>query len=244
MSTSHGLFIPDSSQISDIPSLLAYLGVLVYEFHECVYCGAAKGSIESVQTHMRDKGHCKIAEEEMRDFGCPDEEEGEGVKLKGNEAEGWKLQSGRMVTKKSDTARLRSTRHRVKKDEVRTITSHGNETQLPSRNTHDSHIALRSDVGLVGLSNQQRRAVMVTEKKMQTSAVIAEKKGRYRMVQAPVLTKYYKVCYPLWSRNGTRGIGIWRLTNELGRLRILCIRLDDEMEIEKLDEDRNLERNE
>jgi pre-60S factor REI1 len=194
MSTSHGLFIPDS-HISDIPSLLAYLAILVYEYHECVYCGTWKGSVESVQTHMRDKGHCKIAEEETRDFGI--EEEGgerEGVNSKAREGMEIKLQSGKIVTKKSNTARLRTAQQRVKKDEVRTITSHGNETHLPLRNIRNKTIVLRSDMGLIGLSNHQRRALMVTEKKMQTSAVIAEKKGRYRMVQAPVLTKYYKVC--------------------------------------------------
>jgi pre-60S factor REI1 len=195
MSTSHGLFIPDSSHISDIPSLLAYLAILVYELHECVYCGIGKGSAESVQTHMRDKGHCKVAEEEMRDFGI-DEEGGEreGVNSKAREGMEIRLKSGKMVTKKSDTARLRTARRRVKKDEVRTITSHNNETHLPLRNTRNTNIALRGDMGLIGLSNDQRRAVMVMEKKMQTRAVIAEKKGRYRMVQAPVLTKYYKVC--------------------------------------------------
>jgi hypothetical protein len=52
-------------------------------------------------------------------------------------------------------------------------------------------------MGLVGLPTEQRRALMVTEKKMKTREVIAEKKGRQRMVQAPVLTKYYKVCRAL-----------------------------------------------
>jgi hypothetical protein len=61
MSTAHGLFIPSSC---DIPSFLEDLSGIVFEDTECIYCGVCKGTVEGVQTHMRDKGHCKVPEEE------------------------------------------------------------------------------------------------------------------------------------------------------------------------------------
>jgi pre-60S factor REI1 len=187
MSTSHGLFIPPFSHVSDTPSLLAYLAILVYEFHECVYCGKAKGSVESVQTHMRDKGHCKIAEGEMEDF--RNEEESEKTRIMGEEM---RLESGKLVTKKPHTARLRNTRRHSNNDGTRTVTLL-EHPHAPPQNTRESRIALRNDLGLLGLSNHQRRAVVASEMKMQTRRVVAEKKGKYKMLQAPVLTKYYKV---------------------------------------------------
>ena len=74
MSSIHGLFIPSIDRIVDLQCFVAYLGVLVYEYRECVYCGGGKNSVQAVQTHMRDKGHCKIDVDELCDFW----EDGEG----------------------------------------------------------------------------------------------------------------------------------------------------------------------
>ena len=64
MSAAHGLHIPSIDRITHLDSFMTYLATIVYEWHECLYCGVEKGNAQSVQTHMRDKGHCKIDEEE------------------------------------------------------------------------------------------------------------------------------------------------------------------------------------
>ncbi|RMZ73768.1 Zinc finger U1-type [Pyrenophora seminiperda CCB06] len=88
-SSLHGLFIPRRDRIVDMQCFLAYLGLLVYEYRECVYCGAEKSSVQAVQTHMRDKGHCKIDDGgELSVFWENEEEEEE-------EEEGKEENSGR-----------------------------------------------------------------------------------------------------------------------------------------------------
>ncbi|KAG5923153.1 hypothetical protein E4U42_005043 [Claviceps africana] len=56
----HGMFIPEKAYLVDLEGLVKQLQRQVSEFHECLGCGKMKSSVFGVQTHMRDKGHCKI----------------------------------------------------------------------------------------------------------------------------------------------------------------------------------------
>jgi len=72
MSRIHGLFIPEQPYLVDPEGLLTYLQAKIHVNHECLACHKLKGSTDGVQTHMRDKGHCRIAfeaEEEMIEVG-------------------------------------------------------------------------------------------------------------------------------------------------------------------------------
>ncbi|KAL8943826.1 MAG: hypothetical protein Q9216_000819 [Gyalolechia sp. 2 TL-2023] len=72
MTKFHGLFIPEQPYLVDCEGLVSYLYGRIFELHECLYCHKIKGSAESIQTHMRDKGHCMIAytsEAEMIEVG-------------------------------------------------------------------------------------------------------------------------------------------------------------------------------
>lgn len=56
----HGMFIPEKQYLVDLDGLLSALQERIQEFNECLYCGKVKSNAFAVQTHMRDKGHCKI----------------------------------------------------------------------------------------------------------------------------------------------------------------------------------------
>ncbi|KAG5994244.1 hypothetical protein E4U43_003278 [Claviceps pusilla] len=56
----HGMFIPEKAYLVDLEGLVKQLQRQISEFHECLACGKMKSSVFGVQTHMRDKGHCKI----------------------------------------------------------------------------------------------------------------------------------------------------------------------------------------
>ncbi|KAH7161581.1 C2H2 type zinc-finger-domain-containing protein [Dactylonectria macrodidyma] len=56
----HGMFIPEKKYLVDIDGLLRQLQDKIREAHRCLYCDKFKSSIFGIQTHMRDKGHCKI----------------------------------------------------------------------------------------------------------------------------------------------------------------------------------------
>lgn len=63
MTVKHGFFIPDVEYLTDLEGLIAYLGEKVGIGHLCLWCnekGKAFHSLQAVQKHMMDKGHCKM----------------------------------------------------------------------------------------------------------------------------------------------------------------------------------------
>lgn len=68
----HGMFIPERPYLVNLEGLIKYLQERVGEEYQCLSCGKFKNSLFAVQTHMRDKGHCKIpytAEEDQLAIG-------------------------------------------------------------------------------------------------------------------------------------------------------------------------------
>ena len=63
MTKSHSFFIPDIDYITELESLILYLGSKVGDGKICLYCNKRSRtfpSVEAVQKHMRDKGHSKL----------------------------------------------------------------------------------------------------------------------------------------------------------------------------------------
>ena len=60
MERMHGMFIPEKEYLVDLEGLIGFLHEKIYEDHECLGCGKLKQSIHGLQTHMRDKRHCRI----------------------------------------------------------------------------------------------------------------------------------------------------------------------------------------
>jgi len=66
MMEAHGFFIPDPEYLTDTAGLLEYLGAKVGQGRMCLWCndkGKGFKSLDSVQKHMQDKGHCKMLHE-------------------------------------------------------------------------------------------------------------------------------------------------------------------------------------
>lgn len=69
----HGMFIPEKEYLVDLDGLINYLHRKVQEYHQCLYCDKFKSTSFGAQTHMRDKGHCKIpfsSEDEQLEIGA------------------------------------------------------------------------------------------------------------------------------------------------------------------------------
>jgi pre-60S factor REI1 len=79
MRKKHGLFIPMENLVVDLETLLAYMHLVIYGYHECLKCGMERSSSEAVRQHMIGKGHCSIdlldPDSEYRDFYQSDLEE-------------------------------------------------------------------------------------------------------------------------------------------------------------------------
>lgn len=72
MEKQHGMFIPEKQYLVDEEGLIKSLQERIQELCECLYCGKMKNNAFAVQTHMRDKGHCKIpftTEDEQLEIG-------------------------------------------------------------------------------------------------------------------------------------------------------------------------------
>jgi pre-60S factor REI1 len=217
MSSVHGLFIPSPDQLSDMESFLGYLAIIIFEYNECLYCGLEKGSVDGVQTHMRDKGHCMINMDEESDllvfWELSDSEDEEHTKksaaIKLSETE-MRLPSGLVINSRSETAQLRAKpglaqsrtkglQYRTKRDEMRAITAGeknqetADEEQSGPSRSNDRHIAVRGEMGLAGISESQRRVLQIAEKKMKRREAVAKAAQRYAAEQEPVKAKYYKV---------------------------------------------------
>ncbi|KAF2020596.1 hypothetical protein BU24DRAFT_487181 [Aaosphaeria arxii CBS 175.79] len=230
MFSTHGLFIPSQDQLSDMQSFLGYLATLVFEYHQCLYCGLERGTADGVQTHMRDKGHCMInltpesellefwelsgSESEDEDAELPQSTKGEAVRLSETE---WRLPSGAVINSRSDATLLRAKpglaqtrakgpQQRSKRDELKAIAASAEEDsqeadEKPSRGGggSDRRVAVRGDMGLVGVSEDQRRALQVTEKKMKRREAIAKSAYRHAMEMQPRKTIYYKTENPVYQ---------------------------------------------
>ncbi|USP78773.1 hypothetical protein yc1106_06047 [Curvularia clavata] len=93
MASAHSFFLPStSSSIAAVEPLLSYLSLLIYTYHECIYCGREKHSIQGVQSHMRDSAHCKLDVSLYEDFFSDgkdaDQEEEEEDNTTGTESDG------------------------------------------------------------------------------------------------------------------------------------------------------------
>ncbi|KAI4626543.1 hypothetical protein J4E83_003694 [Alternaria metachromatica] len=229
MSTQHSLFVPTPSQLYSLESFLSYLAVLVYKYHECLYCGQEKGSVDAVQTHMRDKGHCMIEMAELMDFW--DEE----VKEEGSEDWNYKMQaethlpsglainprcsnsadetSSRAANPTLTPSQRHGLRHRNTKPAI-TAAESSSSQQPPATHSQPGHLSSyhtstdphrnftntpRTAKGLTGLSNQQLRTLQIVDMKMKSREESAKAKRRYASQQQPAKTVYYKTENPVYQ---------------------------------------------
>ncbi|KAK3356568.1 C2H2 type zinc-finger-domain-containing protein [Lasiosphaeria hispida] len=69
----HGLFINNLDRlVVDLETLARYLHLIIFGYHECLYCHSRRRTVEAAQQHMLGKGHCSIdiqnPDSEYRDF--------------------------------------------------------------------------------------------------------------------------------------------------------------------------------
>jgi pre-60S factor REI1 len=61
MRKSHSFFVPQKDRlVVSEQSLLKYLHLIIYGYLECLYCGTQRNTLQAVQQHMAQKGHCKM----------------------------------------------------------------------------------------------------------------------------------------------------------------------------------------
>lgn len=213
MSSNHGLFIPEPERLLDLETMINYLGLLVSRYNECIYCGLSRRSVEGIQQHMRDKGHCKIAfhsDSEIIDFWDFDDdengeqEEGPAKPRRFSDGE-MQLPSGVTVRSRLEAPRSRrnpATQRAAeryarlkaimeKKDDA--AGEGTGETLAEAPPSTDRRVALRGEMGLVGVPEQQRRALRAVEKKMVKQEATARAEQRWATEKVANKQKHFRV---------------------------------------------------
>lgn len=218
MQTAHGMSIPDIDTVSDLQSFVGYLATEVRSWHECLYCGATKPSTRSIQSHMRDKDHCRLnldREPELLEFwegGGPRCSEGDcssneapaidsSVRLSATEI---RLASGNVMTSRY-AASLSSKQSRGRKASPPTVlalpdgsaeeSEHaaGSDSEPGPDGRSNRELVRRDEMGLTGVSTQQRRALVLAEKKAQRSEAIARRAREWAYANGANHQKYDQV---------------------------------------------------
>jgi pre-60S factor REI1 len=192
MDAVHGFSIPDPDMTVDLPSFVGYLATEVRIWHECLYCGATKPSTRGIQNHMRDTGHCLLnfdREPELLDFwdDPPDIEDNDGepsdqsklTKLSEDEV---RFASGKVIASKTAAAAAKkATRRPIPSTSTqRTSPSSSQDVQAAPLGegpelSSSRQLGRREEMSIVGISAQQRGALILAEKKAQRSEDMARR---------------------------------------------------------------------
>lgn len=190
MRTAHGMSIPDPERVIDMQSFVGYLATEVRVWHECLYCGATKPSTLSIQSHMRDKGHCLLnldREPELLDFweGPRDDATTAAAAITDRpthlSATEIRCASGKVVGSRhaAPTVIKKASRKRGPAASTGRALPSGSEDgespPLPVVGTLGRQLARREEMGILGVSVHQRQALMLAEKKAQRSEAVARR---------------------------------------------------------------------
>ncbi|CZR55303.1 uncharacterized protein PAC_05190 [Phialocephala subalpina] len=215
MQKRHGLFIPDQEFLIDVETFLGYLSTVISQFHECLYCGSTKNSAEAARAHMMSKGHCKLNPEpgsEYEDFyevasDIEDEDldadaKEDKPKILVSDDNELHLPSGRTLGHRSQARYFRQrTPVRGKSTERLAIedsteSGEGSEEQGEGSRNTSRQVAIRparGEMGMVGVSELQKRALMAVEKKMIKAEVRAKNEYRAGLERLGNKQKFYRV---------------------------------------------------
>ena len=210
MRTAHGMFIPDPEMVAHLQTFVEYLATEVRAWHECLYCGATKPSTLSIQSHMRDKGHCVLnldREPELLDFwessagvngeGAAPLEQGRLTNLSEMEI---RFASGRVIGSRHATAETKkASRKRVLAAPTTRAVPPGSEDAESSPMAVGPHLASsrqlarREEMSMLGVSVQQRQALVLAEKKAQRSEAVARRAREWVYAKGANAQKYDQV---------------------------------------------------
>ncbi|KAM5344503.1 hypothetical protein ACJ41O_013039 [Fusarium nematophilum] len=60
MTSTHSFTVPYQDRLAvDLETVVAYLHLVIYGYHECICCATRRSTVEGVQQHMMAKGHCR-----------------------------------------------------------------------------------------------------------------------------------------------------------------------------------------
>lgn len=186
MFTTHGLFIPDHTTISDLGCFLGYLATEVRVWHECLYCGTTKNSTLAIQSHMRDSSHCMLnleREPELLEFWeCRVDGVGNAAKNAGRSrmGSGKELQLLGTVGGPRWNAQEKTRARRAR--DVRLALQAGlklSTSPEPPGKQNSRQLARRDEMSIQNIDSQQRHALILAEKRSQKDEAMAKRANEW-----------------------------------------------------------------
>ncbi|KAF2208894.1 hypothetical protein CERZMDRAFT_100878 [Cercospora zeae-maydis SCOH1-5] len=194
-------------------TFITYLALVIETYHFCLYCGHEKHSKEAVQAHMLDKGHCQLDlshNSEFLDFWNPDSGlavDSDSAQILPTTGDDIRLASGQIISNRhagrgsvlnfpkrhsnpesSALAPIPASSHRQS-------TSYSDLTPSQASDHKRRALARRDELGVVGLSDLQKRALAVTQRKAKTTEDRANNRAQWALESMgnKVKQKHFKV---------------------------------------------------
>ncbi|KAF4444934.1 TRI15- transcription factor [Fusarium acutatum] len=191
METAHGLRIPFRDHlIVDLGTVIWYLYFLVATYRECIYCGTRRRTVEGIQQHMRDKGHCRVElTDEMQEF-----YDLEGLKAHGRENavsvdnESLRLSSGKILSHRdAPITKPRRSSTQDNEEKRAPLSSHAASDALTARDKKDAALAsqlarlsVKDQQSLIHLTSSEQRSFLLQRKKELDAVRRSERKMRLK----------------------------------------------------------------
>jgi pre-60S factor REI1 len=197
MEAAHSLKIPYQTHLAvDSETLLWYLHFIIFAYHECIFCGTRRRTIEGVQQHMVDKGHCCVPlSDEILDFYDLEGLKGYGMDTAVSvDSESLRLSSGKILSHR--TATSTKPRHRMAsqeqdQDHQTALPGHASSDALTTRDRKDAALAsqlarlsVNDQQSLVHMSNSQQRSFLLQRKKEMETAQRMERRMQIKTQRA------------------------------------------------------------
>jgi pre-60S factor REI1 len=147
MRKAHSFIVPYQSSLAvDVETLIWYLHLVIYGYHECIFCAKRHRSEDAVQQHMTAKGHCRLNIEgdvaEFYDGSKTVDGEETSVRL---DQSSMRLPSGKVLTHRSHLQSSASPRPHKSPEP--------HKSQLPS-SQHTTELLDMSDKKTASFANQ------------------------------------------------------------------------------------------
>ncbi|KAF4339014.1 tri15 transcription factor [Fusarium beomiforme] len=192
METAHGLRVPFRHHlIVDLETVVWYLHFVIFTYRECIYCGTRRRTVEGIQQHMRDKGHCRVElTDEMQEF-----YDLEGLKVQGRDSavtvdsESLRLSSGKILSHRDApvTKPRRTSPQEEKQDSPAPLPSHAASDALTARDRKDAALAsqlarlsVKDQQSLIHLTSSEQRSFLLQRKKELDAVRREERKMRLK----------------------------------------------------------------
>lgn len=220
MKSEHSFQIQNIEKLqTDIETFVSYLALVITRYYSCLYCSKTKHSAEAIRAHMRSRGHCMLdlsSGSEFLEFWSTSSnddtemEDGDVQFAKQSSLEGIRmlsetemlLPSGAVASSRDVRVRTQARRdkstgsddmalvHGSQQTESTENTEAGTSSTVPSQSRA---LARRDEMGIVGIGDQQRRALLAVEKKVQLKLERRNNARQWALAKIGNTQKHYRV---------------------------------------------------